>query len=169
MWSKTRKPCIRARLTNKCRSTRPPLGIVWADWAWVLDVRRSGPGRTAADLRFLGPDVEARQVLVAMDEVLTQAPMRREFIELRTAYLATQDGYRYVSGVGHGFLQQVRGVIGHLIWRFAAGHCRLRPLDPRLLRHRSGRYRGHVALAGLVPPAGPVCRGGEPRLSWPHG
>jgi hypothetical protein len=40
----------------------PPRGIAWADWAWVLDVRRSDPGRTAADLRFLGPAVEARQV-----------------------------------------------------------------------------------------------------------
>jgi hypothetical protein len=28
---------------------------------------------------------------------------------------ATQDGYRYVSGVGDAFLQQVQGVIGHLL------------------------------------------------------
>jgi hypothetical protein len=93
----------------------PPHGIAWADWARVLEARRSDPVRTAADLRFLGPEVEEHQVLVAMDEVLTRASMRREFIELRTAYLATHDGYRYVSGVGHRFLQQVRGVIGRLL------------------------------------------------------
>jgi hypothetical protein len=93
----------------------PPQGISWADWARVLEARRTDPARAATDLRFLGPEVEAHQVLVAMDEVLTRAPLRREFIELRTAYLATPDGYRYVSGVGHGFLQQVCGVIGRLL------------------------------------------------------
>jgi hypothetical protein len=93
----------------------PPPGITWADWARVLEARRTDPARTAADLRFLGPEVDEHQVLVTMDEVLTRAPMRREFIELRTAYIATQNGYRYVSGVGHGFLHQVRGVIGHLL------------------------------------------------------
>jgi hypothetical protein len=93
----------------------PPPGIAWADWARVLQARRTDPARTAADLRFLGPAVDEHQVLVAMDEVLTRAPRRREFIELRTAYIATQDGYRYVSGVGHSFLQQVRGVVGRLL------------------------------------------------------
>jgi hypothetical protein len=93
----------------------PPRGIAWADWARVLDARRTDPARTAADLRFLGPAVDEHQVLVTLDEVLTRAPLRREFIELRTAYIATRDGYRYVSGVGHGFLQQVRGTIGHLL------------------------------------------------------
>jgi hypothetical protein len=93
----------------------PPQGITWADWARVLTARRTDLSRTAADLRFLGPAVEEHQVMVTMDEVLTRAPMRREFIELRTAYVATHVGYRYVSGVGHGFLQQVRGTLGHLL------------------------------------------------------
>jgi hypothetical protein len=74
----------------------PPRGITWADWARVLEARRTDPARTAADLRFLGPAVEEHQVLVTLDEVLTRAPAWREFIELRTVYLATQDGYRYV-------------------------------------------------------------------------
>jgi hypothetical protein len=55
--------------------------------------------------------VEEHQVLVTIDEVLTRAPTRREFIELRTAHVATRECYRYVSGVGDSFLQQVRGVI----------------------------------------------------------
>jgi hypothetical protein len=93
----------------------PPRGITWADWARILEARRSEPERPVADLRFLGPEVEAHQVLVTLDEVLTRAPMRREFIELRTAYIVTRDGYRYVSGVGYGFLQQVRGTLGHLL------------------------------------------------------
>lgn len=93
----------------------PPQGITWADWARVLEARRTHPARAAADLRFLGPAMDEHQVLVALDEVLTRAPMRREFIELRTAYIATQDGYRYVSGVGQSFLQQVRGTIEHVL------------------------------------------------------
>jgi hypothetical protein len=98
----------------------PPRGISWADWARVLEARRTDPARTATDLRFLGPAVDEHQVLVAMAEVLTRAPMRRAFIELRTAYIATPDGYRYVSGVGHGFLQQVCGVSGRLLTPGAA-------------------------------------------------
>jgi hypothetical protein len=93
----------------------PPRGITWADWVRVLEARRIAPARTAADLRHLGPAVEAHQVLVTMDEVLTRAPERREFIEVRTAYVATPDGYRYVSGVGDAFLQQMRGLIGRLL------------------------------------------------------
>jgi hypothetical protein len=93
----------------------PPHGIAWADWARVLEARRVDPARAAADLRYLGPAVEEHQVLVTIDEVLTRAPARREFIELRTAHVATRGGYRYVSGVGDAFLQHLRGLIGQLL------------------------------------------------------
>jgi hypothetical protein len=38
--------------------------------------------------------VAAHHVLLTRDAVLTRAPGRREFIALRTAYIATQNGYR---------------------------------------------------------------------------
>jgi hypothetical protein len=112
-WPATLSSAVEAALTHE--HPCPPQGITWADWARVLEAQRTDPARAAADLRFLGLAVDEHQILVAMDEVLTRAPMRREFIELRTAYIATQDGYRYVSGVGYGFLQQVRGTIGQLL------------------------------------------------------
>jgi hypothetical protein len=59
--------------------------------------------------------VEEHQVLVTIDEVLTRAPTRREFIELRTAHVATRGGYRYVSGVGDAFLQHLSRLIGQLL------------------------------------------------------
>jgi hypothetical protein len=93
----------------------PPRGIAWADWARVLEARRAHPAWPAADLRYLGPEVEEHQVLVTIDEVLTRAPARREFIELRTAHVATRGGYRYVSGVGDAFIQHLRGLIGQLL------------------------------------------------------
>ncbi len=59
--------------------------------------------------------MEEHQFLAAIDEVLIRAPEQREFIELRTAYVATREGYRFVSGVGDAFLRQVRGLIGQLL------------------------------------------------------
>ena len=93
----------------------PPPGITWADWVRVLEARRRDPARSAADLRSLGPEVEERQVLVTMDEVLTRAPARQAFIELRTAYVATRDGYRYISGVGDAFLQHLCRVVAQVL------------------------------------------------------
>jgi hypothetical protein len=104
----------------------PPRGIASADWARVLQARRADAAQTAADLRHLGPEVEERQVLVSIDEVLTRAPTRREFIELRTAHVSAREGYRYVSGVGDAFLHYLRGLIGHLL---DAGHALLSITD----------------------------------------
>ncbi len=59
------------------------------------------------DLRRLGPHLRADQVLACLDEVLTRKPERRTFWELRTAYVATVDGHRYLSGVGQGLLLQL--------------------------------------------------------------
>jgi hypothetical protein len=91
-WPAALTSAVEAALAHK--HPCPPRGIAWADWARVLEALRTDPARPVADLRFLGPAVEEHQVLVTLDEVLTRAPLRREFIELRTAYIATQDGYR---------------------------------------------------------------------------
>jgi hypothetical protein len=53
---------------------RPPNGISWADWERVLAARRADTTRTVDDLRQLGPQLEANQVLLTVDEVLTRKP-----------------------------------------------------------------------------------------------
>ncbi len=85
----------------------PPEGVSAADWERVLAARRQEASLSTEELRHLGPELEANQVLVTADEVLTRRPEKRRFWELRTARIATQEGYRYLSGVGASFLQQL--------------------------------------------------------------
>jgi len=104
------------------KHVRPPAGVSWADWDRVLAARRAETTRTAEDLRHLGPELERDQVLLTVDEVLTRRPGAGHFLELRTARIMTTAGYRYVSGVGAAFLQQLQvmvrltlGVLGSLL------------------------------------------------------
>ncbi len=86
---------------------RPPEGVSWADWERVLAARRAEATCPVEDLRLLGPDLEANQVLLTVDEVLTRRPEAGHFLELRTARLVTKQGSRYVSGIGAAFLQRL--------------------------------------------------------------
>lgn len=90
----------------------PPTGVSWADWERVLRAQREEASRTVEELRHLGPELEPEQVLLTMDEVLTPRCKGGRFIELRTARITTARGYRYLSGVGSAFLQQVHSVVG---------------------------------------------------------
>lgn len=83
---------------------RPPQGVRLADWERVVEVRRQEQTAAAQDLRYLGPGIGPDEVVVSADEVLTRRPQRRQFWELRTARVATAEGYRYVSGTGTTFL-----------------------------------------------------------------
>jgi len=86
-------------------ATRPPRGVRVADWERVLAARRQERADAGAeDLRRLGPEVGPAEVVASADEVLTRRPQRRQFWELRTARVATAEGYRYVSGTGATFL-----------------------------------------------------------------
>ncbi len=87
---------------------RPPDGVSWADWERVLATRRAEAACLVEDLRHLGPELEAEQVLVTVDEVLTRKPAAGRFLELRTARLVTKHGSRYLSGVGATFLQRLQ-------------------------------------------------------------
>jgi hypothetical protein len=78
--------------------------VTWADWERVLQVRRQEATRPIEDLRTLGPQVGADEVLLTADEVLTRTPQQRHFWELRTARLVTPTGTRYLSGTGTPFL-----------------------------------------------------------------
>jgi hypothetical protein len=90
---------------------RPPDGVSWADWERVLAARRAEGPRTAEALRHLGPELESDQVLLTVDEVLTRRPEAGHFLELRTARVVTEHGYRYFSGIGAAFLVHLRVVV----------------------------------------------------------
>ena len=90
---------------------RPPDGVTWADWDRVLAARRAEQTRPVEELRHLGPELAADQVLLTVDEVLTRKPAPHRFWELRTAHIVTADGYRYLSGVGATFIQQLLLVV----------------------------------------------------------
>ncbi len=90
-----------------CEQARPPDGVSWADWERVLAARRAEAACPVEELRLLGPDLEANQVLLTVDEVLARRPEASHFLELRTARLVTKQGSRYVSGIGATFLQRL--------------------------------------------------------------
>ena len=86
---------------------RPPDGVSWADWERVLAARRAEVASPIEDLRHLGPELETEQVLLTVDEVLTRRQALGEFLELRTARIMTEHGYRYLSGIGTAFLRRL--------------------------------------------------------------
>lgn len=86
---------------------RPPEGVSSADWERVLVRHQQDETLPASQLRRLGPEVQADELLVTTDEVLTRKPQKRRFWELRTAKVVTAQGYRYLSGVGDSFLQRL--------------------------------------------------------------
>ncbi len=86
---------------------RPPRGVRLADGERGLQVRREERDTARegeADLRRLGPRIGPREVVASADEVLTRRPQRRQCWEVRTARVATAEGYRYISGTGAPFL-----------------------------------------------------------------
>ena len=86
-------------------ATRPPRGVRVADWERVLTARRQERSEAhAEEVRRLGPEVGPAEVVASADEVLTRRPQRRQFWELRTARVATAEGFRYVSGTRATFL-----------------------------------------------------------------
>jgi hypothetical protein len=108
-WPKQLNAAVEAALASE--QVCPPDGVSWADWNRVLAARCADVKEPVEDLRHLGPQLEADQVLVTVDEVLTRKPEPHRFWELRTACIATADGYRYLSGMGATFLQQLLVVV----------------------------------------------------------
>ena len=62
-------------------------------------------------MRHLGPELAPNEVLLTIDEVLTRQATPHHFWELRTARLATAEGYRYVTGSGAAFLHQLGSMV----------------------------------------------------------
>jgi hypothetical protein len=108
-WPKELNAAVDAAIA--ATQVRPPDGVSWADWDRVLAARRADLTQPVEDLRHLGPQLEANQLLVTVDDILTRKPEPHRFWELRTARIVTADGYRYLSGVGATFLQQLLVVV----------------------------------------------------------
>ncbi|MEW6296083.1 MAG: hypothetical protein AB1467_07415 [Candidatus Diapherotrites archaeon] len=85
----------------------PPEGVTKEDWERVMQARRSEATLDAADLRCLGPEVQPGQIIASTDDVEVRRPQKRRFLELRTAYVRTEQGYRYLSGSATMVLQQL--------------------------------------------------------------
>ena len=86
---------------------QPPDGVTLGDWERVMQARRAEPTATAADLRRLGPEVQAGQILASTDDVQVRRPEKRRWLDLRTAYVRTAQGYRYLSGTAEMVLNQL--------------------------------------------------------------
>jgi hypothetical protein len=102
-WPEEMNAAVKAAL--EAETVQPPKGVSVADWERVLEARREEAALPVEELRRLGPELAEGQVLVTTDEVLTRKPEKRRFWELRTARVATKEGYRYLSGTGDSFLQ----------------------------------------------------------------
>jgi hypothetical protein len=88
----------------------PPEGISSSDWERVLTYQSQTAaelGNPEVDLARLGPQIRPQQVVVATDSVEVRRQERRRWLDLRTARVTTDQGYRYISGQGGNFLNQL--------------------------------------------------------------
>ena len=84
----------------------PPEGVRACDWERVLTTRRE-ERMDIARLRRLGPEVQPGQIVAATDDVEVRRPERRGKLYIRTARVATREGFRYLSGRGDAVLNQL--------------------------------------------------------------
>jgi hypothetical protein len=84
----------------------PPDGVRVCDWERVLNARRKEQ-LSVSQLRRLGPEVTPDQVVAATDDVLVKTPEKGRTLSIRTARVATSEGYRYLSGSGDAVLSQL--------------------------------------------------------------
>jgi hypothetical protein len=85
----------------------PPEGVGKEDWERVLQARHSEAAWQPEDLRRLGPAVRVGQIIASTNDIEVRRPQKRKFLELRTAYVRTVQGYRYLSGPAAVVLQQL--------------------------------------------------------------
>jgi len=88
-------------------SPTPPEGVSVAAWERVLAVRRAEAATPLSTLARLGPQLAPDQILVTADGVMVRQPAKKSWGELRTACVATPQGYRFLCGTGWLFLQQL--------------------------------------------------------------
>lgn len=92
--------------TLKTEDPQPPEGIRACDWERVLTARRE-EWSDIEQLRRLGPQVQPGQIVAATDDVEVRRPERKSKLYIRTARMATREGFRYLSGCGETVLDQL--------------------------------------------------------------
>jgi hypothetical protein len=85
---------------------QPPEGVRACDWERVLTARQEECA-DIAQLRRLGPEVQPGQIVAATDDVEVRRPERKRKLYIRTARVATREGFRYLSGCGETVLNQL--------------------------------------------------------------
>jgi hypothetical protein len=86
-----------------------PEGVSAQDWQRVLQARTQEAACWSVEkLRCLGPEIQSAQIIAAMDDILVRRPQAGQWLTLRVARVATQTGYRYLSGNGSLLLGQLR-------------------------------------------------------------
>ena len=101
-WSVELTAAVEEALNGGCGSA--PAGVSQPDWDRVLNAHRNDASLSLQTLCLLGPAIAEGEVLVTADEVLTRAPEKHRFNELRTACIKTAEGTRFLSGTGTTFL-----------------------------------------------------------------
>jgi len=84
----------------------PPEGVKVCDWERVLAARRE-EHLSIPELRRLGPEVKPGQIVAATDDVLVKRPEKGRTLSIRTARIATAEGFRYLSGGAEAVLHQL--------------------------------------------------------------
>jgi hypothetical protein len=92
--------------TLETEDPQPPEGIRACDWERVLTARREECS-DIEQLRRLGPQVQPGQIVAATDDVEVRRPERKSKLYIRTARIATREGFRYLSGCGETVLDQL--------------------------------------------------------------
>jgi hypothetical protein len=85
---------------------QPPEGVKACDWERVLTARKEKVADIAR-LRRLGPEIKPGQIIAATDDVQVRRPEKKSKLYIRTARIATQEGFRYLSGRGSDVLNQL--------------------------------------------------------------
>lgn len=104
-WSVELNAAVEAALSQP--DPQPPEGVTRSDWERVLETRRAEVTTSAAELRRLGPSVRPGEIVASTDDVQVRRPEKRRWLDLRTAYVRTIQGYRYLSGTGTQVLHQL--------------------------------------------------------------
>lgn len=94
------------KMALEAEEPQPPEGVKACDWERVLTARQEEV-KDLAKLRRLGPEIQPNQIVAATDDVVVRRPVRRKKLSLRTARIATPEGFRYLSGCGHDVLNQL--------------------------------------------------------------
>lgn len=103
-WPKELNAAVEKMLETE--EPQPPEGVRACDWERVLTARREERADVER-LRRLGPQVQPGQIVVAADDVEVRRPEGRGKLSIRTARIATREGFRYLSGRGEAVLDQL--------------------------------------------------------------